>query len=111
MESLRIDSARLQSQIDALASISEAPSPVVTRVLFSDADLKKQNIDVAVKDGEVTLSGTVRKGEYQQRAMQLAQSATGVKKVYDQMNLPGQPPPPPPLGAAGTPASQAAPRW
>jgi len=37
---LRIDSARLQSQIDALASISEAPAPVVTRILFSDADLK-----------------------------------------------------------------------
>jgi ureidoglycolate amidohydrolase len=37
---LRIDSARLQSQIDALARISEAPAPVVTRVLFSDADLK-----------------------------------------------------------------------
>jgi ureidoglycolate amidohydrolase len=37
---LRIDSARLQSQIDALASISEVPAPVVTRVLFSDADLK-----------------------------------------------------------------------
>lgn len=40
MARLRIDSARLQSQIDALASISEAPAPVVTRVLFSDADLK-----------------------------------------------------------------------
>jgi N-carbamoyl-L-amino-acid hydrolase len=37
---LPIDSARLQSQIDALARISEAPAPVVTRVLFSDADLK-----------------------------------------------------------------------
>jgi N-carbamoyl-L-amino-acid hydrolase len=37
---LRIDSARLRSQIDALGRISEAPSPVVTRVLFSDADLK-----------------------------------------------------------------------
>jgi ureidoglycolate amidohydrolase len=36
----RIDSTRLQSQIDALASISEAPAPAVTRVLFSDADLK-----------------------------------------------------------------------
>jgi N-carbamoyl-L-amino-acid hydrolase len=37
---LRIDTVRLQTQIDALASISEAPAPVVTRVLFSDADLK-----------------------------------------------------------------------
>ena len=35
-----IDSRRLQDQIDALAAISEAPTPVVTRVLFSDADLR-----------------------------------------------------------------------
>lgn len=40
MTRLRIDSARLQAQIDALAAISEAPTPVVTRVLFSEADLK-----------------------------------------------------------------------
>jgi ureidoglycolate amidohydrolase len=37
---IRINSARLQEQIDRLASISEASPPVVTRVLFSDADLK-----------------------------------------------------------------------
>jgi len=36
---IRIDSARLQAQIDSLAAISEAPAPIVTRVLFSDADL------------------------------------------------------------------------
>jgi len=35
---LSIDSLRLQEQIDALAAISEAPPPVVTRVLFSEAD-------------------------------------------------------------------------
>ena len=40
MARIRIDSARLQAQIDRLACISEAPVPVVTRVLFSDADLK-----------------------------------------------------------------------
>lgn len=40
MARIRIDSARLQEQIDGLASISEAPAPIVTRVLFSDADLK-----------------------------------------------------------------------
>ena len=37
---LRINSARLQAQIQALAAISEVPAPVVTRVLFSEADLK-----------------------------------------------------------------------
>src|SRR6266853_1476604 len=35
-----IDSRRLQEQIDALAAISEQPAPVVTRVLFSEADLR-----------------------------------------------------------------------
>ena len=40
MAGLPIDSKRLQHQIDSLAAISEAPAPVVTRVLFSDADLK-----------------------------------------------------------------------
>lgn len=40
MERIRIDSARVDVQIKALAGISEAPPPVVTRVLFSDADLK-----------------------------------------------------------------------
>jgi N-carbamoyl-L-amino-acid hydrolase len=31
---------RLQREIEALAAISEAPPPVVTRILFSEADLK-----------------------------------------------------------------------
>jgi len=37
---VEIDSARLQFEIDHLASISENPPPVVTRVLFSEADLR-----------------------------------------------------------------------
>jgi N-carbamoyl-L-amino-acid hydrolase len=37
---LRIDIARLQREIDELALISEASPPVVTRILFSDADLR-----------------------------------------------------------------------
>src|SRR5262249_49016084 len=37
---LRVDPERLQLQIDELAAISEAPAPVVTRVLFSEADLR-----------------------------------------------------------------------
>ena len=40
MKSLPVDSQRLQHHIDALAAISEAPAPVVTRVLFSPADLQ-----------------------------------------------------------------------
>jgi ureidoglycolate amidohydrolase len=37
---LNIDIDTLQSEIDALAAISEQPPPVVTRVLFSEADLR-----------------------------------------------------------------------
>lgn len=40
MVGLHIDSKRVQKQIDSLAAISEAPAPVVTRILFSEADLK-----------------------------------------------------------------------
>ncbi|HUD82037.1 MAG TPA: M20/M25/M40 family metallo-hydrolase, partial [Candidatus Saccharimonadales bacterium] len=38
--SLEIDIARLEKEIADLALISEIPPPVVTRVLFSQADLK-----------------------------------------------------------------------
>jgi N-carbamoyl-L-amino-acid hydrolase len=35
-----IDSARLEKEIDELSLISEQPAPVVTRILFSEADLR-----------------------------------------------------------------------
>jgi ureidoglycolate amidohydrolase len=37
---VEIDNLRLQKEIDELSLISEQPAPVVTRVLFSEADLK-----------------------------------------------------------------------
>src|ERR1700722_19525558 len=37
---LKIDGAALQRRLDELALISEAPAPVVTRVLFSEADMR-----------------------------------------------------------------------
>src|SRR5476651_2396021 len=37
---ISIDSAGLERRIDELARISEAPAPVVTRVLFSEADMR-----------------------------------------------------------------------
>lgn len=40
MNPLAIDAHRVQGQIDELAAISEAPAPSVTRILFSDADLR-----------------------------------------------------------------------
>src|SRR5215472_14522046 len=40
MNAPAVDSQRLQQEIDTLATISEAHPPVVTRVLFSAADLE-----------------------------------------------------------------------
>jgi len=40
LEHVEIDGDRLQHQIDELALISENPPPVVTRILFSEADLR-----------------------------------------------------------------------
>jgi ureidoglycolate amidohydrolase len=37
---IAVDSAGLQRRLDELALISEAPAPVVTRVLFSEADMR-----------------------------------------------------------------------
>jgi len=37
---MKIDQSRLQKEIDSLALITEAEPPVVTRVLFSEADLR-----------------------------------------------------------------------
>ncbi len=37
---MQIESEWLQQQIDSLVVISEEPAPVVTRILFSDADLR-----------------------------------------------------------------------
>jgi N-carbamoyl-L-amino-acid hydrolase len=37
---IAVDKKRLQQEIDELALITEAPQPVVTRVLFSEADLR-----------------------------------------------------------------------
>ncbi|MGI8966966.1 MAG: M20 family metallo-hydrolase [Limisphaerales bacterium] len=42
-QKIQIDIAGLQRELDALALISENPSPVVTRVLFSEADLRARN--------------------------------------------------------------------
>jgi N-carbamoyl-L-amino-acid hydrolase len=40
MKSIRVNADRLQQEIDALALITEATPPVVTRVLFSESDLR-----------------------------------------------------------------------
>jgi len=56
-----VNAARLQRQIDALAEITEAAPPVVTRVLFSNADLRARafvkelclGLDLALREDAV----------------------------------------------------------
>ncbi len=39
-QQIKIDSAQLTAELDALAKISQEPAPVVTRVVFTEADLR-----------------------------------------------------------------------
>ncbi len=57
--------------------------------IFSDPDLKTTNVDVAVKDGVVTLSGELPSADLQLKLYKLAQGAAGVRKVDDQMRVQG----------------------
>ncbi len=52
----RIDIGRLQKEIDDLASISEQPAPIVTRVLFSPADVKaRDHVKALCKEAGLSL--------------------------------------------------------
>ncbi len=55
--------------------------------IFSDPDLKGAAIDVAVKDGVVTLTGDLANAEQQLKLYKLAQAAAGVSKVDDQIRI------------------------
>jgi hypothetical protein len=87
----------------ALVACSKAPSDVVTSDaikgrFYSDPQLKAENIQVAVANGEVTLTGQVSSDAVRQQAVTVAQGTEGVKKVIDQLQSPGQS-----AGAAPTP--------
>jgi hypothetical protein len=100
----------------ALVACSKAPSDVVTSDavkgrFYSDPQLKGENIQVAVANGEVTLSGQVSSDSTRQQAVTVAQGTEGVKKVIDQLQSPGQSagaPSAPSLGEAPQPGQLAA---
>ncbi len=84
--------------------------------IFSDPDLKAAAVDVAVKDGVVTLTGDLSSADLQLRLYKLAQGAAGVTKVDDQIRLqgaqpaeaqsaPGEPSPAPPPRTPSAPAA------
>jgi len=55
--------------------------------LFSDPTTKAANLNIAVKDGVVTLSGDVPSSDVELKAMKVANSTPGVKRVNDQMKV------------------------
>ena len=56
--------------------------------LFSDSQTKTANIDVAVNDGTVTLSGNAPDENARYEAFKIAKETPGVVNVEDQMSLP-----------------------
>jgi len=53
---IAVDSAGLQRRIDELALISEAPAPVVTRVLYSEADMRGRDyVRRAAREAELSV--------------------------------------------------------
>src|SRR5450755_1885327 len=55
--------------------------------LYSDPVTKPANIEVSVKGGVVTLGGEVPSSDVQQEALKLANAATGVTSVADQLKV------------------------
>lgn len=67
----------------------------VCEALTDDSEVDATNIEVSVKDGEVTLSGEVRSREEKRRAEDIADRIAGVRdvhntlKIYSSMSAPG----------------------
>jgi len=55
--------------------------------LYADATTKAANINVAVKDGVVTLSGDVPSSDVELEAMKVANATAGVKSLSDQLKV------------------------
>jgi hypothetical protein len=59
----------------------------VCDVLMDDSHLDAADIEVEVKDGEVTLNGTVDSRDAKRHAEGLAEQATGVKDVHNRLRI------------------------
>ena len=55
--------------------------------LAGDPDVKGNNFDVDVKDGVVTLRGTVSKEKFRDKATRLTHKVKGVKNVVNQLTV------------------------
>ena len=86
--------------------------------LYADAVTQPAHVNVAAKDGVVTLAGDVPTSDVELEAMKIANSTPGVSSVNDQMKVNpsmamNQPPdgaaPAPPMGSAPPPPMQGVP--
>lgn len=85
------DSAEVKMK-DAANATSEAvtDAAIVTKInasLMADDQLKATRIDVDVRDGHVTLSGTAPDSASQRRATTLASSVDGVRSVDNKLSV------------------------
>src|ERR1700736_2846204 len=55
--------------------------------MFSDPQVRASNVDIAVKDGEATLSGEVPDDGARYEAFKVATDTPGVKHVMDKMTV------------------------
>ena len=55
--------------------------------LAGDPDVKGNNFDVDVKDGVVTLRGTVSKEKFRDKATRLTNKVKGVKSVVNELTV------------------------
>jgi hypothetical protein len=93
--------------IFGLVACSKAPSDdsigsSLKASFYSDPQLKNEYVEITVKDGEVTLAGSVSSDTVRLQAYKLADGTPGVRKVNDQMQVG-----PAEVGQGGPPAQPA----
>ena len=69
------------------SATDEAMATDIKGKLNSDATTKAANINVAVKDGVVTLNGDIPNSDIELEAMKVANAASGVRSVSDQLKV------------------------
>jgi len=78
--SLTVGCTKNSATDDALANDVKAK-------LNADATTKPANINVAAKDGVITLSGDIPNSDVELQAMKIANAASGVRSVNDQLKV------------------------
>lgn len=69
------------------SSSDQALTTDIQSKLYADAATKPANINVAVKDGAVTLTGDVPSSDVELEAVKIANGTAGVKTVSDQLKV------------------------